>query len=174
MSNNLDQGMIMIDLDYEGKDCNGQFKWGPGHWGVNFMQKVHKNLTMGFDYTNVYQQKMAAFSYGLMGNLGNHSIVAQYMAMHQQFNLAYMIPIKRGSTFISHYKYDATAQKSSATIGLKQRYKDSEIIAKVNSSLKLSTNFTLKGPSYGIRLCAEANYAKQDYNFGYGVTIGMM
>lgn len=174
MSKNVEQGMVMMDVDYEGKDCNGQFKWGPGHWGVNYMQKVHKNWMIGFDYTNVYQQKMAAFSYGAMGFLGKHSIMAQYMAMHQQFNLGYNIPIKRGSTFISHYKYDATSQKSSATVGLKQRYRDSEIVATVNSNWKMSTNFTLKGPSYGIRLCAQADYAKQDYTFGYGVTIGMM
>jgi len=174
MSKNMDQGMVMANLDYEGNDCNGELKWGPGHWGLSFMQKVHKNLILGFDYTNVYQQRMSAFSYAAKAFVGTHSIFAQYMAMHQQFNLAYMIPIKRGSTFVSHYKYDATAQKSSAIIGVKQRYKDSEIVATVNSRLKLVTNFTIKGPSYGIRLCAQADYEKQDYNFGYGVTIGMM
>jgi len=47
-------------------------------------------------------------------------------------------------------------------------------LATLNSRLKLITNFTLKGPSYGIRLCAQADYEKQDYAFGYGVTIGMM
>ena len=172
MSKNIDQGMVMVDVDYEGKDCNGNFKWGPGHWGVNFMQKVHRKIMLGFDYTNVYQQKMSAFSYAAKAFLGTHSLMAQYMAMHQQFNLAYMIPIKRGSTFISHYKYDATSQKSSATIGVKQRYRESEIVATINSRLKLVTNFSLKGPSYGIRLCAQADYGKQDYSFGYGVTIG--
>jgi len=80
---------------------------------------------LGFDYTNVYQQRMSAFSYAAKGFYKHHQIMAQYMAMHQQFNLAWMIPIKRGSTFISHYRYDASSQKSSAIIGLKQRYKDS-------------------------------------------------
>lgn len=164
----------MLDLDYDGKDCNGQFKLGPGHWGINFMQKVHKNFMLGFDYTNVYQQKMSAFSYAAKTYLGNHSIMAQYMAMHQQFNLAYMIPIKRGSTFISHYKYDANSQKSSAVVGLKQRYQNSEITATINSQFKMITNYTMKGPSYGIRLCAQADYEKKDYCFGYGVTVGMM
>lgn len=121
----MDQGMIMLDLDYEGKDNNAQFKWGPGHWGVSFMQKIHKNVMAGFDYTNVYQQRMSAFSYALKAHYKNHTILGQYMAMHQQFNLAYMIPIKRGSTFISHYRYDATSQKSNAILGLKQRYQQS-------------------------------------------------
>jgi len=138
------------------------------------MQRVHKNIMLGFDYTNVYQQKMSAFSYAAKAYIRNHSLSAQYMALHQQMNIAYMVPIKRGSTFISHYKYDATSQKSSAIIGLKQRYQNSEIVATINSRLKLVTNYTLKGPSYGIRLCAQADYDKQDYTFGYGITIGMM
>jgi hypothetical protein len=43
----------MLDVDYEDKDSTGQLKIGPGHWGVNFMQRVHNNLVLGFDYTNV-------------------------------------------------------------------------------------------------------------------------
>jgi hypothetical protein len=174
MSRNLDQGMVMLDLDWDNRDWNSNFKWGPGHWGLNFMQRVHKNLMLGFDYTNVYQQKMSAFSYGAKAYIKNHTLLAQYMAMHQQFNLAYVIPIKRGSTFVSHYKYDATMQKSSAIVGLKQKYQNTEIVATVNSRLKVITNFTLKGPSYGIRLCAQLDHEKQDYCFGYGITIGMM
>lgn len=174
MSSNLDQGMVMVDVDYDDKDCNAQVKVGPGHWGINFMQRVHKNLMLGFDYTNVYQQKMSAFSYAVKAFINNHTVMAQYMALHQQFNIAYMIPIKRGSTFISQYKYDATSQKSSAIVGWKQRYQTNEIVATINSKLKLVTNFTMKGPSYGIRLCAQADYEKQDYCFGYGITIGMM
>ena len=122
MSQNLDQGMVMLDLDWDNRDWNSNFKWGPGHWGLNFMQRVHKNLMLGFDYTNVYQQKMSAFSYAAKAYIKNHTLLAQYTAMHQQFNLAYVIPIKRGSTFVSHYKYDATMQKSSAIVGLKQKY----------------------------------------------------
>ncbi len=164
----------MLDLDYDNKDCNGQFKWGPGHWGVNYMQRVHKNVMLGFDYTNVYLQKMSAFSYAAKAFVKNHTILAQYMAMHQQFHLAYSIPIKRGSTFISHYKYDATSQKSSAVVGLKQRYMGADVVATLSSKLKLVTNCTLKGPSYGIRLCAQIDHDKNDYSFGYGVTIGAM
>lgn len=117
---------------------------------------------------------MSSFSYAAKAFINNHNFYAQYMAMHQQLNLGYMIPIKQNFTFISHYKYDATMQKSTAIIGLKQKYQHSEITATINSRLKLITNFVLKGPSYGIRLCAQADYDKQDYAFGYGVTIGAM
>lgn len=122
LSKNLDQANVMADLVYEDRDSNCELKLGPGHWGINFMQKVHRNFVLGFDYTNVYQQKMSAFSYAAKAYIKNHSLLVQYMAMHQMLNLAYIIPIKRGSTFISSYKYDATSQKSSAIVGMKQRY----------------------------------------------------
>lgn len=53
MSKNLDQGMVMFDIDYEDRDTQAELKLGPGHWGINYMQKVYSNLIMGFDYTNV-------------------------------------------------------------------------------------------------------------------------
>lgn len=53
MSKNLDQGMVMLDFDYEDKDSIANLKLGPGHWGFNIMQRVHSNLMLGFDYTNV-------------------------------------------------------------------------------------------------------------------------
>ena len=117
---------------------------------------------------------MSAFSYALKGYYKNHCYFAQYMAMNQQLNLGYMIPIKRGATCVSQFKYDAAQQKPTGIIGLKQKYQSSEISATINTRLKLVTNFILKGPSYGIRLCAQADYEKQDYAFGYGVTMGMM
>ena len=88
MSRNLDQGMVMLDLDWEDKDWNSNFKWGSGHWGINFMQRVHNNVMLGFDYTNVYAQKMSAFSYAAKVFINGHTLLGQYMAMHQQFNLA--------------------------------------------------------------------------------------
>jgi mitochondrial import receptor subunit TOM40 len=117
---------------------------------------------------------MSSFSYAAKAFIKNHNFFAQYMAMHQQLNLGYIIPIRKNFSFVSHYKYDATMQKSTTTIGLKQKYQQTEILATLNSRLKLITNFVIKGPSYGIRLCAQADYEKQDYAFGYGVTIGMM
>lgn len=68
---------------------------------------------------------MSAFSYGAKAFYKNHTIFAQYMAMNQTFNLAYMIPVKRGSTFISQFKYDASQQKPTAIIGFKQKYQSS-------------------------------------------------
>ena len=50
---------------------------------------------------------MSFFSYAGKLFIKNHSFFAQYIAIQDQLNLGYMIPVKRGTAFISHYKYDA-------------------------------------------------------------------
>lgn len=54
-SSNLDQGMMSVDLDIEGKNSMGAIKFGQGHYGFSLMQRVHKNLILGFDYNNIVQ-----------------------------------------------------------------------------------------------------------------------
>ena len=52
-SSNVEQGVISFDLDIEEKDSMQAFKFGPGHFGFNMMQRVHPNLILGFDYMNL-------------------------------------------------------------------------------------------------------------------------
>lgn len=70
------------------------------------MQKIYKNLYLGFDYTNLNAQKLAFMSYGLKALIKNHSLFAQYVGIYDQYNLAYMVPIKKGTHFVAHYKFD--------------------------------------------------------------------
>ena len=51
-------------------------------------------------------QKFSFMSYGLKAFLKNHSIFAQYIGIHDQYNLAYMVPIKKGTHFVAQYKFD--------------------------------------------------------------------
>ena len=50
-SSNVDQGFFGLDFDFEDKNAQHNFKFGPGHFGFSMMQKVHQNLMLGFDYT---------------------------------------------------------------------------------------------------------------------------
>jgi hypothetical protein len=133
---------------------------GPGHFGINFMQRVHKNLMIGFDYSNLLAQKMSFFSYGMKAIINKHTAFAQYIAMQDQMNLAYVVPIKLGTSFVSHWRFDRRENKSTTILGFKQRYQDSEILATVNSRGKLATIITLKTPMYGLKLCALVDYMR--------------
>jgi hypothetical protein len=105
-------------------------------------------------------QKMSFFSYAGKFFLKNHSLFAQYIASQEQLHLGYMIPIRKGTAFISHYKFDSREKKSTAIVGVKQRYDDSEIIATINSRGKISGSLSLKSPTFGVRLCALVDYKK--------------
>ena len=52
-TSNVEQGVVSIDVDIENKNSMQAFKFGPGHFGFNIMQRVHPNLILGFDYMNL-------------------------------------------------------------------------------------------------------------------------
>ncbi len=119
-------------------------------------------------------QKMSFFSYGLKGFWGKHTMYAQYIALQDQMNLAYVAPIKSGTSFVSHWRYDKRENKSTTILGLKQKYQESEIMGTVNSRGKIAAILTLKQPMYGLKLCALVDYMREKYTFGYGITFGQM
>lgn len=172
MSSNAQQGMLSLDLEVEGRNSQSVFRLSQGHCGFNIMQRVHQNLMLGFDYTNLYAQKLSFFSYGGKAFLGRHSLFAQYIAIQDQYNLGYVIPLQKGTQFVAQYKYEGRERKQSTTLGFKQRYSDSEILATLNSRGEVTTNLLLRNPSYGLRLCATADFFKDKYSFGYGIVLG--
>jgi len=49
---------------------------------------------------------------------------------------------------------------------------ESETIATVSSKGKISTALSLVGMGYSLKLCAIADYFKDSYKFGYGISLG--
>jgi len=49
---------------------------------------------------------LSFWSYGFKAFLNKHSLFGNYVAMQQQYNLGYIIPIKKGTQFVAHYRYD--------------------------------------------------------------------
>lgn len=69
--------------------------------------------------------KISLFSYGAKAFWGSHAIYAQYIAIQDQLNLAYTIPIKKGTQFVSQWRYDRKIPKTTAILGFKQKYEAS-------------------------------------------------
>jgi len=93
------------------------------------------------------------FSYGTKVFLGNQALYASSIQGGVQYHLGYIVPIRKGTTFVSHYKYEPEAG-STTVLGLRQRYDTAEITATVSSKYKLTTVVSLKSPFYGLKLCA--------------------
>lgn len=115
---------------------------------------------------------MTFWSYGLKYYLRNHSLFANYVGIQQQYNLGYIIPIKKGTQFVAQYKYDNHEKSSTTILGFKQRYAESDILATINSKGEISTTFFMRNPSYSLKLCGVVDYLKEKYSFGFGVTLG--
>lgn len=111
------------------------------------------------------------FSYGAKVFIGNSALYASTVQGGMQYHLGYVIPVRKGTTFVSHYKYDPE-NGSTTILGLKQRYDQADITATINSRFKAMAVLNLKGLLYGLKLCAEADYSRDHYSFGYGIAIG--
>lgn len=49
---------------------------------------------------------------------------------------------------------------------------ESETIATISSKGKISTALNLNGTGYSLKLCAVADFFKDSYKFGYGISLG--
>ena len=139
--------------------------------GFNYMQRVHRNLMLGFDFTQLFTHKRSLFSYAAKTFIGKHSLYYSSIQGGVQHHVGYVIPIKKGTTFVSHFKFDPE-QGSTTTLGLRQRSEGIDITGAINSRGKITTNLGFKTPIYGLKLSAEADYFRDHYAFGYGITIG--
>jgi hypothetical protein len=52
----------------------------------------------------------------------NHSLFGNYISLHNEYNLGYIIPIKKGTEFVANYNYKANERVPTTTLGFKQRY----------------------------------------------------
>eukprot|EP00178_Gracilaria_changii_P007796 TRINITY_DN24319_c0_g1_i1.p1 TRINITY_DN24319_c0_g1~~TRINITY_DN24319_c0_g1_i1.p1 ORF type:complete len:245 (-),score=18.32 TRINITY_DN24319_c0_g1_i1:29-763(-) len=171
-----DDGALAGDIEYSDNDSEGAVKFQhhpmQGLVGsLQYMQRVHKNLMLGFDFTHLFSHKKSMFSYGAKAFFGKHVLYASTIQGGAQYHLGYIIPIRRGTNFVSHYKYDPEGG-STATVGMKQRAENIDITATINTKQKIQTILGIRSMPIGLKLCAEADYRREHYSFGYGISIG--
>lgn len=176
MSSKTDDGALAADLEYSDNDSEASVKLQhhpmQGLVGsMAYMQRVHKHLMLGFDFTQLFSHKRSLFSYGAKAFLGNHTFYASSIQGGAQYHAGYVIPIRRGTNFVSHYKYEPE-HGSTTIIGFKQRNETADITATISSKFKLATILSIKSSPISLKLCAEVDYLKDHYSFGYGVSIG--
>jgi len=158
MNSKTEDGALAGDLEYSDNDSEGAVKLQhhpmQGLVGsLQYMQRVHRNLMLGFDYTQLFSHKKSMFSYGSKVFLGSHVLYASSIQGGAQYHLGYIIPIRRGTNFVSHYKYEPEGG-STAIVGLKQRAETVDISATINSKGKATTILGIKSVPLGLKLCA--------------------
>ena len=176
MSSKTEDGALAADVEYSDADSEGAVKFQhhpmQGLVGsLQYMQRIQKHFMMGFDFTQLFSHKKSLFSYGAKAFFGKHTLYASSIQGGAQYHIGYIIPLKRGTNFVSHYKYDPE-HGSTAIVGVKQRSETVDITATVSSKAKLTTILGIKSVPLGLKLCAEVDYLRDHYSFGYGISLG--
>lgn len=58
--------------------------------------------------------------------------------------------------------------------GFRQRFTNTEVLTTLSSKGKISSLISIVGGFYQLKLCANANYKKDAYKFGYGISFGQI
>jgi len=166
-----EQSMLHADLEYDGDDYTHSFKYGSNIWGFNYMQTIGKNLALGFDFTNATDAKRIALGGALKYSRKKHSIYAQYIGIQDSLTLAYLQRVNKHCQLVTEVSMKPTGE-TKTILGYRQRFNSTEVIATINSKGKISSIINLNSGFFNLKLCAQADYTKDSYKFGYGLSLG--
>ncbi|KAL4510537.1 hypothetical protein ABPG72_004691 [Tetrahymena utriculariae] len=164
---------INADLNYETDDSITTFKYQTGAVGFGHVQTITNKLVFGFESIFGTLQNMTMFNYsGRYSANKTSALYFNYIAPQDQACFAYQLLINKQCRLVSELNYKLSEGTTNTVIAFRQRLQDSETIATVSSKGKISTALTLFGQAYSLKLCAVADYFKDSYKFGYGISIG--
>lgn len=164
--------MFNFDLEYDGPDFTHTFKYGTQMFGFNYMQNIGRNLVLGFECMHVPQKKETVFSYGGRYNYLKHTFYAHYHALAESMTFAYLQRVNKNAQLITEFNVDTSDGSTKTTVGYRQMFQNTEVTATVNSKGKISSVMNLNNGLLNLKLCAVADYMKDDYKFGYGISVG--
>lgn len=164
---------VNADLNYENDDSITTFKYTTGAVGFGHVQSVGDKFIIGFESVFGTLQNMTMFNYSGRYSLNRRqTFYFNYSAPQDQAGLAYQLLVNKKCRLVSELSYKLSEGTTQTVIGFRQRLQDSETIATISSKGKISTALSLNGMGYSLKLCAVADYLKDSYKFGYGISIG--
>jgi len=171
-NSDVNMAMLHADLEYEGDDYVHTFKYGTNMWGFNFMQTVGRNLVLGFELLNMSDRKQSLINYAVKYSSLKHSIYGNYSAIQNLATLAYTQKVNKNVQIISEFNVNPVEGETKTVLGYRQKFNTSEVIATLNSKGKINSIVSLTSGFFTLKLCASADYQKDSYKFGYGISFG--
>ena len=141
----------------------------------SWVERVHKNVVLGFDYMRLLSQSFTAFGYGAQLNFNNSNFYAQYMPSQMLFMMGYDLKLKNKTKLVTSFSYEQQKQKTTAIVGFKKQLQGNELTATINSRGKVATSLSIMlGQTIPakLRLCSVVDYYNDSYKFGYGLSFG--
>jgi len=163
-----------IELDYEGADWSGQFKWvSPGTYGLTYHQAVTRHLSLGCDMFYRYQQGITLGSYGARYNTDNWVASAMYNPSTWHASYTQKVSDKVGLATEWVMQQGREGQFESMWIlGLETRFRMSTFRAHIDSAAKIFAHLEeAVNPQMKVMFSAELDHKKKQYKFGMGLSL---
>jgi mitochondrial import receptor subunit TOM40 len=172
-NSDVNYAQMHLDVDYEGDDYTHTFKYGSGMWGFNFMQTIGRSLVAGFELLNLTERKQSLMSGGFRyAHRNKHSLYFNYLAMTDTATIAYLLKINKNSQAVTELSLNTADGETKFITGYRQRFQSTDVIATISNKGKISSALNINGGLYQLKLCCVADYSKDTYKFGYGISFG--
>ncbi|GMI07411.1 hypothetical protein TrLO_g7585 [Triparma laevis f. longispina] len=173
-----EQNQMVADLDFAGKTWSGQVKFGAmmggNVFGLNYVQAITPSLTIGGDALYLGSQNASVGSYGVKYSGNSWVASAQWSGLQQAFFGHYKKEVmKERVTLAAELQVQPGSGESAVTFGGEFNLKQSKMSTVIDGTGCMKTVLDTKlGPTASVVFSGEVDHMKDNYKFGYGLTIG--
>ncbi|KAL5707715.1 hypothetical protein ACHQM5_018581 [Ranunculus cassubicifolius] len=161
------------NLDYKGKDWRGQVQFGSGSlFGASYVQSVTPHLALGSEVFWAGQHRKSGV--GIAGRYNTDKMVfSGQLASTGVVALSYVQKVSDKVNLASDFMYNTMSRDAIASVGYDYMLRQCRLRGKIDSNFT-STAFLEERLNMGLNflLSAEIDHKKNDYKFGFGMTVG--
>ncbi|KAL5228680.1 hypothetical protein ABZP36_016945 [Zizania latifolia] len=163
----------MFSFDYKGKDFRSQFQIGnSAFYGVNYIQSVTKNLSLGTEAFWLGQQRKSGVGFVTRYDTKKTVATAQ-IASTGVLALSYVQKVSEKVSLASDFMYNHMAKDVTASFGYDYMLRQCRLRGKIDTNGVVSALLEERlVPAVNFLLSAELDHWKKDYKFGFGMVLG--
>ncbi|KAA8550486.1 hypothetical protein F0562_002170 [Nyssa sinensis] len=163
----------MFNFDYKGKDYRTQFQLGNGALlGASYIQSVTPQLSFGGEVFWAGQHRKSGIGYAARYNTDKMVATGQ-VASTGMVALSYVQKVSEKVSLASDFMYNYMSRDVTASFGYDYILRQCRVRGKIDSN-GCTAAFLEERLNMGLNfiLSAEIDHRKNDYKFGFGLTVG--
>lgn len=163
----------MFDLEFKGKDWNGQAKWGNNQfYGANYFQSVTPRLSLGGEAFYLGIQRKSGI--GLAARYQtSKSISTCQLASTNLLSLSFVHKVSEKVSLASDFMWNWNTREATASVGYDYMLRQCRLRGRIDTEGKVAA-YLEERINVGVNfvLSAELDHVKRDYKFGFGMVVG--
>lgn len=163
----------MFDMDFRGKDWNGQLKYGTSNFfGSNYFQSVTPQLSVGGEVFYLAEQRRSGLGLA-MRHVGEKHVATAQIANTGLVSLSYVQKISEKVSLASDFMWNLNSKEANASFGYDYVLRQCRLRGRIDTEGKIAC-FLEERLNVGVNfvLSAEVDHPRGDYKFGAGLTVG--